>query len=96
MRWIDRNVRIDFFNGADRPAASLLQPLRDHGEVRIVVPDRVLFGVLRGLRREQDHGLARRLLDGLSAESQRGKALAPAAARTIVRCGFGGMEARSP
>lgn len=81
MLVVDSSVWIDFFNGADRPAVGLLQQLLDHGEVRIVVPDLVLFEVLRGFRREQDHRLARRLFEGLSIESTGGEALALVAAQ---------------
>jgi predicted nucleic acid-binding protein len=47
---VDSSVWIAFFNGADAPAADLLAHLLDRGEVRIVVPDLVLFEVLRRLR----------------------------------------------
>jgi hypothetical protein len=84
---VDSSVWIDFFNGADRPAVGLLQQLLDHGEVRIVVPDLVLFEVLRGFRREQDHRLARRLFESLSIESTVAKRLPWWRPSTIVRCG---------
>ncbi len=50
MLVVDSSVRIDFFNDTPSPAASLLDHLLDIGEVRLVVPDLVLFEVLRGLR----------------------------------------------
>jgi predicted nucleic acid-binding protein len=77
---VDSSVWIDFFNGVDRPPVGLLQQLLDHGEVRIVVPDLVLFEVLRGFRHERDHRQARQLLFTLDIESTGGSALALAAA----------------
>jgi hypothetical protein len=65
---VDSSVWVDFFNDADHPAVELLQHLLDHGEVRIIVPDLVLFEVLRGFRLESDLRQARRLLESLSIE----------------------------
>jgi len=73
---VDSSVWIDFFNDADHPAVDLLQGLLDHGEVRIVVPDLVLFEVLRGFRLESDLRQARRLLESLSIEATGGAELA--------------------
>ena len=80
MLVVDSSVWIDFFKGVDRPAVSLLQHLLDHGEVRLVVPDLVLFEVLRGFRHERDHRQARLLMESLSVESTGGAELARAAA----------------
>jgi predicted nucleic acid-binding protein len=68
---VDSSVWIDFFNGDDAPAAELLGDLLDHGEVRIVVPDLVLFEVLRGFRQ---------LMQSLAVESSMDPELALAAA----------------
>lgn len=68
MLVVDSSVWVDFFNDADHPAVELLQHLLDHGEVRIIVPDLVLFEVLRGFRLESDLRQARRLLESLSIE----------------------------
>jgi predicted nucleic acid-binding protein len=65
---VDSSVWIDFFNGRDEPAAGLLAHLLDHGEVRIVVPDLVLFEVLRGFRHERDLRTARQLMQALDVE----------------------------
>ena len=81
MLVVDSSVWIDFFNGADRPAVGLLQQLLDHGEVRIVVPDLVLFEVLRGFRHERDLRHARQLMETLDLESTGGAELALAAAQ---------------
>ena len=68
MLVVDSSVWIDFFNAADEPAAQLLEQLLDRGEVRLVVPDLVLFEVLRGFRHERDFRQARVLLQTLSIE----------------------------
>ncbi|MCU0966161.1 MAG: PIN domain nuclease, partial [Burkholderiaceae bacterium] len=65
MLVVDSSVWIGFFNGYDAPAAELLGHLLDHGEVRIVVPDLVLFEVLRGFRLEHELRAARQLMQGL-------------------------------
>ena len=68
MLVVDSSVWIDFFNGRDSTARSVLRRLLDEGEIRLVVPDLVLFEVLRGFRDERDHRQARTLLEGLSVE----------------------------
>jgi predicted nucleic acid-binding protein len=68
---VDSSVWINFFNGAGGTRAyqaDLLEELLEHGEVRIVVPDLVLFEVLRGFRHERDLRQARTLMQGLSVE----------------------------
>jgi predicted nucleic acid-binding protein len=77
---VDSSVWIDFFNGIDRPSVGHLRQLLDHGEVRIVVPDLVLFEVLRGFRHERDLRQARQLMMTLDVESTGGSGLALAAA----------------
>ncbi len=80
MLVVDSGVWIDFFNGVDRPPVGLLQQLLHHGEVRIVVPDLVLFEVLRGFRHERDLRQARQMLFTLDIESTGSVELALAAA----------------
>ncbi len=80
MLVVDSSVWIDFFNGYDAPAAQLLGHLLDHGEVRIVVPDLVLFEVLRGFRHERDLRTARQLMQSLAIETSMDPDLAMAAA----------------
>jgi predicted nucleic acid-binding protein len=65
---VDSSVWIDFFNDAEHPASSMLNDLLDHGEVRIVVPDLVLFEVLRGFREEAAYRQAKRLMESLQVE----------------------------
>jgi predicted nucleic acid-binding protein len=78
---VDARVWIDFFNDAGHPASAMLDDLLDHGEVRIVVPDLVLFEVLRGFRHEAEYRQARRLMESLHVEDTGGAELALAAAR---------------
>ena len=81
MLVVDSGVWIDFFNAADDPAAQVLGQLLDHGEVRLVVPDLVLFEVLRGFRHERDYRQARLLMESLGVEATGGTELALAAAQ---------------
>jgi predicted nucleic acid-binding protein len=78
---VDSSVWIDYFNDADHPAVEMLDRMLEHGEIRIVVPDLVLFEVLRGFRHEQDLRQARRLLEGMDVESTGGAELALDAAQ---------------
>ena len=80
MLVVDSSVWIDFFNDADVPAVEMLAQLLDHGEVRIVVPDLVLFEVLRGFRHERDLRTARQLMHGLAVEPSLDAELAVTAA----------------
>ncbi len=77
---VDSSVWIDFFNGTPNPARAALRRLLDDGEVEIVVPDLVLFVVLRGFRGERDYRQAERLTRSLSVETSGGEALSLAAA----------------
>lgn len=81
MLVVDSSVWIDWFRDARAAHVDLLAQLLDHGEVRLIVPDLVLFEVLRGFRHEQDHRQARRLLEGLSVEAASSPELAYAAAQ---------------
>jgi predicted nucleic acid-binding protein len=69
MLVVDSSVWIGFFNGRPVPSAEILVHLLEHGEVRIVVPDLVLFEVLRGFRHERDLRSARQLMQGLEVEA---------------------------
>ncbi len=102
MLVVDSGVWIDFFNAADDPAAQVLGQLLDHGEVTLVVPDLVLFEVLRGFRHERDYRQARRLMESLSVEASGGTELTLAAAQhyrslralgTTVRSAFNALLA---
>jgi hypothetical protein len=92
---VDSSVWIDFFNGADEPAAEVLEQLLDHGEVRLVVPDLVLYEVLRGFRLEHELRTARQLMQGLDLESAVDPELAVAAAEHYRQLRSRGHTVRS-
>ena len=96
MLVVDSGVWIDFFAARPSPAREALRGLLDHGEVRIVVPDLVLFEVLRGFRRERDHRQARLLMEGLHVEGTASHALALAAAQHYRSLRSQGLTVRSP
>ena len=96
MLVVDSSVWIDYFRSADEnPAVELLDQLLDHGEVRLVVPDLVLFEVLRGFRHERDFRQARLLLETLDVESATDPALALAAAQHYRSLRAQGVTVRS-
>jgi predicted nucleic acid-binding protein len=69
MLVVDSSVWIDFFNARDTAARGELRRLLDDGQTRLVVPDLVLYEVLRGFRHERPMRQARQLLQTLSVES---------------------------
>ncbi len=95
MLVVDSSVWIDFFNDAEHPAVATLDALLDHGEIRLVVPDLVLFEVLRGFRHEGEHRQARRLMESLHIESTGGADLALAAAQHYRQLRAQGITVRS-
>ena len=95
MLVVDSGVWIDFFNGADAPAVDMLEELLGHGVVRLVVPDLVLFEVLRGFRHEHDYREARRLMGSLSIEAAGGAELAESAAQHYRSLRARGVTVRS-
>ena len=95
MLVVDSSVWIDFFKAAETPAAQLLEHLLEHGEVRLVVPDLVLFEVLRGFRHERDYRQARILMQTLSVESVGGAEMAIAAAQHYRSLRDQGITVRS-
>lgn len=95
MLVVDSSVWIDFFNDADHPSVELLDQLLDHGEVRIVVPDLVLFEVLRGFRLESELRQARRLLETLTIEPTGSRELALAAVHHYRSLRAHGVTVRS-
>ncbi len=95
MLVVDSSVWIDFFAANANPAREALRALLDHGEVRVVVPDLVLFEVLRGFRHERDHRQARLLMESLHIESTGGAALALAGAQHFRSLRAQGVTVRS-
>jgi predicted nucleic acid-binding protein len=88
---VDSSVWIDYFNGTPNPAREVLRKLLDDGELRLVVPDLVMFEVLRGFRDERDFRQARLLFESLDIEAAGGADLALIAAqhfRSLRAAGF--------
>ncbi|MDB5859564.1 MAG: PilT protein domain protein [Ramlibacter sp.] len=81
MLVVDSGVWIDFFSGRSSPEGATLRRLLQDGEVRIVVPDLVLYEVLRGFRHEREFRQARALMEGLGIETAGGVATALEAAQ---------------
>jgi len=87
----DSGVWIDFFNGRPHPAREVLRRLLYEGDTRIVVPDLVLFEVLRGFRGERELRQAQVLMTSLAVEPTGSVDLALQAAqhyRDLRRSGF--------
>jgi hypothetical protein len=76
---VDSSVWIDFYNARPSAGREVLRGLLGRGEIRIVVPDLVLFEVLRGFRHERDLRTARALMSTLAVEPTGEPAIAGAA-----------------
>jgi predicted nucleic acid-binding protein len=92
---VDSSVWIDFFNARDTAARGELRRLLHDGRIRVVVPDLVLFEVLRGFRHERAMRQARLLLLSLSVERCGGEDLALAAAEHYRGLRTHGVTVRS-
>ncbi len=77
----DSSVWIDFFNAQPNPARDTLRRLLHEGDTRVVVPDLVLFEVLRGFRDEREQRQARILMMSLDVAETSGVALCLQAAQ---------------
>ena len=95
MLVVDSSVWIDFFNGAYSPARATLRRLLAEGETKIIVPDLVLFEVLRGFRQERHYLQAELLMRGLTVESTGGAALALKAAQHYRSLRAAGITVRN-
>ena len=91
----DSSVWIDFFNGRPNPARDVLRRLLLEGDTRIVVPDLVLFEVLRGFRGERELRQAEALMGSLSVEPTGSMPLALHAARHYRSLRERGITVRS-
>ncbi len=78
---VDSGVWIDFFNAADTPQRATLRELLARGEGVVVVPDLVLYEVLRGFRHERDYLQAQALMLSMTVEETGGLAFAQRAAQ---------------
>jgi predicted nucleic acid-binding protein len=92
---VDSGVWIDFFRGAATPERATLRRLLHEGEVRIVVPDLVLYEVLRGFRHEREFRQARLLMETLGIESAGGLATALDAAQHYRSLRAAGVTVRN-
>lgn len=95
MLVVDSSVWIDFFADRPQPACDTLDRLLDEGEVRLVVPDLVLFEVLRGFRHEREWRQARGLLQALDVEAASDPRLAVEAASHYRALRAAGITVRS-
>ncbi len=77
----DSSVWIDYFNASPNPARDTLRRLLNDADARIVVPDLVLFEVLRGFRDEREQRQARILMMSLDVVATSGVALCLQAAQ---------------
>ena len=77
---VDSSVWIDYFLGTSHSAKIELMRLLDSGRSRLIVPDLVLFEVLRGFRHEREHRQARHVLErfGVAATGDHRLALSAA------------------
>lgn len=95
MLVVDSSVWIDFFNARNSVARYELRRLLDDGHTRLVVPDLVLYEVLRGFREERALRQARLLLQTLCIEPCGGEELALAAAEHYRQLRARGITVRS-
>ena len=95
MLVVDSSVWIDFFNGRPSPARATLRRLLADGEVTIVVPDLVLYEVLRGFRSERDFLQAEALMASLAIEPTGDQVLALKAAQHYRSLRAAGITVRS-
>jgi predicted nucleic acid-binding protein len=95
MLVVDSSVWIDFFNARDTVARVELRRLLDDGHIRLVVPDLVLYEVLRGFRYERPMRQARQLLQTLSIEPCGGEDVALAAVEHYRHLRARGITVRS-
>jgi predicted nucleic acid-binding protein len=91
----DSSVWIDFFNAQPNPARDTLRQLLHQGDTRVVVPDLVLFEVLRGFRSERELRQARALMLSLDVEETTSATLALEAARHYRDLRASGITVRS-
>ena len=95
MLVVDSSVWIDYFNGTPNPARAVLRKLLDDGDLRLVLPDLVMFEVLRGFRDERDFRQARLLFESLDIEEAGGEHLALVAAQHFRSLRAVGVTPRS-
>lgn len=93
---VDSSVWIQLFRGDPETGPSMeLERLLSAGSVRLVVPDLVLYEVLRGFEREVAHRRARVLMESLGIESTGGHDLALLASQHYRHLRSRGITVRS-
>jgi len=92
---VDSSVWIDFFADRSTAASEVLERLLYDGRTRLVVPDLVLYEVLRGFRHERPMRQARQVLQTLSVEPCGGEDVALAAAGHYRHLRARGITVRS-
>lgn len=95
MLVVDSSVWIDYFNARESTARDELRRLLADGHTRLVVPDLVLYEVLRGFRHERTLRQARLLLQTLHIEACGGEDIALAAAEHYRHLRARGITVRS-
>lgn len=88
---VDSSVWIDFFRDAPSPACDALTELLETGTSKIIVPDLVLYEVLRGFRHEREYRSALQLMRGFIWETAFSPTLALDSAqhyRAMVSLGY--------
>jgi predicted nucleic acid-binding protein len=91
MLVVDSSVWIDYFRNTATPACDAFDRILQEATTKIIVPDLVLYEVLRGFRHERDYRNALQLMRGFSWESAFSPELAQEAAqhyRAMVGQGF--------
>lgn len=91
MLVVDSSVWIDYFRDAPSPACDALDQLLQEATTKIIVPDLVLYEVLRGFKHEREYRSALQLMRGFEWESAFSPSLAQEAAqhyRAMVGQGF--------
>jgi predicted nucleic acid-binding protein len=91
----DSSVWIDYFNAQPNPAREVLRRLLREGDTRLVVPDLVLFEVLRGFRDEREQRAAQALMLTLDVEATGGVRLMLDAAQHYRGLRKAGVTVRS-
>jgi len=93
---VDASVWIDFFNGRETSAVTLLGDLLADGAAPVEMADLTLFEVLRGFRHHQDFLAARHALAALPIVTVGGEDTVLAAAEHYRALRSQGVTVRSP
>lgn len=91
----DSSVWIDFFNGTANAASETLEGWLLQGDAQVLMPDLVLFEVMRGFRTEREMRDAARILAPMGAESIGGEAQVLRAAERYRSLRAAGWTVRS-